>query len=147
MYKIEILRKADSEDGAAKPSEVRSATTQRKLRALLASARSAQNNINEIAGGLGSEIKTAVEKDFLHRKAFNVCKQADRMEPEKLRDFLDCLDHYLDISGLRDRASKVQPLDLRDPEENDDDEGDEPAKTRGRKKAKPFPNPKGEASE
>lgn len=119
------------------PSEVRKTITQQKLRSLLASAKAAQSNINEISGGLGSEIKEAVEKHHLHRKAFNVCKQANRMEPEKLAEFLDYLDHYLDISGLRDRAAKVQRLDMGEGEVEEDDDD----------KVHQFPRPTGAAAE
>lgn len=137
--------KAQTETGgAAKPSEVRSAITQAKLRSLLKSARVAQKDINQIAGDLGAEVKNAVDKDYLHRKAFSVCKTADRMEPEKLADFLDCLDHYLDISGLRDRASKVQRMDFGSGEDGEDDgEGEEAAGTN----VEPFPAPTSVAAE
>lgn len=107
---------------SVKPSEVRLAISESKLKALLGSTRRAQAEITEISGGMGSEIKTAVEKHHLHRKAFRVVAQADRMEPDKLRDFLDCLDHYLDISGLRDRAASAPAMNF---EQGDGEEGDE----------------------
>ena len=97
---------------AAKAADLRPITPQKKLRELLASHRAAKNDIDEIAGGLGSEIKTAVEKNHLHRKAFRVVLQADRMEPEKLADFLDNLDHYLEISGLRARAASAPKFEV-----------------------------------
>ncbi len=53
-------RKNGESDENVKPSEVRSAISQKKLRSLMASVRAAQSNITEIAGGLGAEIKDAV---------------------------------------------------------------------------------------
>ncbi len=120
--------KPPKEPKAAKPSEVSPSISQQKLKALLASKRRATNDISEISGGLGSEIKTAIEENHLHRKAFGVICQLDRMEPEKLADFLDCFDHYLDISGLSDRAEQVQRLGLDgnagDTEQEEGDEDD-----------------------
>lgn len=133
----------DSETEAVKPSEVRAAISQKKLRSLLATAKRTQNDISELAGGLGAEVKDAVENHYLHRKAFNVCKQADRMEAEKLADFLDSLDHYLDISGLRDRASKVQRMNFGVAEEAEDEGEDEG----GDRNVRAFPPPRGVAAE
>lgn len=104
---------------------------QRKLRELMASARSAHQDTREIAGTLGAEIKDAVENHHLHKKAFSVIRTADRMEPEKLVEFLDCLDLYLDLSGLRERAAKAPRLGLDDDQTN----------------VKPFPAPSSVAAE
>ena len=130
---------------AAKPSEVRPATPQKKLRQLLAAARSAQKDIDEIAGGMGEEIKTAVEKHHLHRKAFNVVKMADRMEPEKLADFLDNLEHYLEVSGLNERAASAPRLGMGD--EPNETAADELEQARAARRKKDFPQPEGEAAE
>jgi hypothetical protein len=111
---------------AATESDVRPAISQRKLRELMSSARKAQNNISEISGGLGSEIKLAVEKNHLHRKAFRIIVQADRMEPEKLADFFDCLDHYRDISGLNERAASAERLPMPEGEADEEEADAEP---------------------
>jgi hypothetical protein len=145
--KLAVVGSAEHEaTEAAAPSEVRKSISAPKLKSLLASARKATQNLTEISGSLGEEIKTAVDKHHLHRKAFSVIRQADRMEPEKLADFLDCLDHYLDISGLRDRAAQVQRMQFgpgggaSEPVGGDEDEdlgeGDGG-----------FPQPRGEAAE
>ncbi len=118
----------EQEPEQAKSSEVRRAISAKKLKSLLSSCRSAQQNINEISGGLGEEIKAAIEKNHLHRKAFNVVKMADRMEPEKLSEFMDHLDHYFEISGLNARAEQVERLAMGDVTQNgegDPDEDDE----------------------
>jgi hypothetical protein len=105
--------------------------TPNKLLSLMKSARSAQKDIQEIAGGLGSEIKTAVENHHLHRKAFSVVKAGDKMEPEKLAEFLAHLDFYLEASGLRKRAASAPRLEV----------------IEGGKNEKPFPQPHGQAAE
>lgn len=134
-----------------KPSELREVISEKKLRSLLASARSAQKDIDEIAGGIGSEIKQAVEKSHLHRKAFAVIKTLDRMEPEKLADFLDNFEHYLEISGLNERAKSVIGMDLTSGEETEDEDGGKPArKPRGKGKksnVEAFPLPQQQAAE
>jgi hypothetical protein len=130
---------------AAKPSETRHAISAKKLKDLLKDARAAQQDIDAIAGTLGESIKKAVEKNYLHRKAFNVVKSADRMEPAKLRDFLDCLDHYLDISGLRERAASAPSLPMGGDDQNEN-EADELEQARA-KRDKPFPQPHGQAAE
>jgi hypothetical protein len=102
--------------------------TPTKLLSLMKSARTAQKDIQEIAGSLGSEIKTAVENNHLHRKAFAVVKAGDKMEPEKLAEFLAHLDFYLEASGLRMRAASAPRLEVED-------------------NVKPFPQPHGIAAE
>lgn len=124
--------------------KARAVTGQKKLRSLLNTARSVKKDISELAGGYGTEIKDAVENHHLHRKAFNVCRSADGMEPGKLAEFLDCLDHYLDISGLRARADKVIRMDFEaDGEDADDGENAEPQESTVRA----FPAPRGVAAE
>jgi hypothetical protein len=129
-----------------KSTEIHPQISQKRLRSLLATNRKVQNDITEIAGGLGSEIKEAVETHHLHRKAFNVVKMCDRMEPEKLADFLDHLEHYLEISGMNERAASAPQLSVvagTDHEEGEDGEPEEPAGRRGRG----FPPPSGVAAE
>ena len=128
--------KAEEQGGeskAAKPSEVRPAITERKLKDLMRAARSANKDTAEINGVLGKKISSAVENDHLHRKAFNVIKMLDRMEPEKLADFLDCFDHYLDISGIEERAKSAPGFNM------DPGEGEDEGEDRGN--VKPFPKP------
>lgn len=94
----------------AKSSEVRVAISQKKLRALMSSARSATKDVSEKTGWIREKIGHAVENDHLHPKVFSLIRTLDRMEPEKLADYLDCLEHYLDISGLNQRAAQVTRL-------------------------------------
>ncbi len=98
----------------AEPSETSEQIGERKLRQLIKDARTAYKDVREIAGSFGAKVASAVEHDHLHRKAFSVCKTADRMEPEKLAEFLDALDYYLDASGLRERATSAPRMPMGD---------------------------------
>lgn len=90
-----------------------------KLKRLMADARSAYKDSREIAGELGQKIANAVEHDNLHKKAFAFVRMADRMEPEKLADFLDAVDYYRDVSGINERAAKVLRMNLDDDGQDD----------------------------
>lgn len=96
--------------------------SKKKLNQLLASARSTKNDIAEIAGTFGQEIKDAVEGNHLHRKAFSTTKMLDRMEPEKLAEFFYHFDRYIDLAGLRDRAATAPALGLPDGDGEDAEE-------------------------
>jgi hypothetical protein len=98
----------------ATPSEVSEQISERKLKQLIKDARTAYKDTRAIAGDFGQKIASAVEHDHLHRKAFSVAKTADRMEPEKLAEFLDALDYYLDASGLRERAASAPRMEMGD---------------------------------
>lgn len=127
------------------------ATSGKKLKSLLASARSTQSDITELAGTLGEEIKTAIENNHLHRKAFNIVKGLDRMEPEKLRECWEHLEHYMEAAGLNERIASAPRLTMGeggdDPTELEADEAeqDKAAKRKGNVRA--FPQPTGEAAE
>lgn len=133
-----------------KPSEVRQQIGARKLRELLATARSTHQDVREIAGSFGAEVKNAAEHDHLHKKAFGITRSLDRLEPEKLAEALDALDYYLDAGGLRARAAKVQRLPLGEGAAGTEDEQREmplaPANASGGNVA-PFPRPAGQSSE
>lgn len=112
---------------AVKPSEVIPQTSPKKLKALLKTAEHTKTNMQELAGELGQQIKDAVEKDHLHRKAFSVLRTMDRMTPEKLADFWDTLQYYVDVSGIGERA-KSAPRMAFDAEGNGEDDEAEGAK-------------------
>lgn len=114
----------------ARKDGARPAISKSKLLSLISSSRSAKNDVAEISGGLGSEIKEAVEKNHLNRKVFRQIVALDRMEPEKLKRWLEDFEHYLDISGLQARADSAPDLALGE-EDN----------------VKPFPAPTSVAAE
>lgn len=64
------------------------------------------------AGGAGELIADASEHHHLHKKAFAVFRQLNRMSPEKLADFLDHFDYYRDIGGLDEVAASAPRFDV-----------------------------------
>lgn len=137
-----MARAAKKDDGgAAKPSEVRKAISQKKLRSLMASARSTKKDVDEIVGGHRSELADAVEKHHLHKGVFAVIKRLDRMEPEKLAEWRDVFDHYWDISGLDDRASSAPAMQFEEVDDINNPGG------KDAKNVKAFPAPRAEAAE
>lgn len=133
------------ETEAAKPSAVRKVITQARLRSLMSKARSAEKDMGEINGGLREEIAQAVEKHGLHKKVFSTIRALDKMEPEKLREWLDTFEHYLDISGLEKRAESVQPMEFG--EEGETAEEDAGAEQGHRRTVRAFPSPGSVAAE
>jgi hypothetical protein len=95
-----------------KATEVKKMISVKKLVSLLADARKSYKEQRSISGELGAMIKDAAEHHALHRGVFGTITKLDRMEPEKLRDWLDNFDYQLEASGLLKRAEAVQPLDL-----------------------------------
>ena len=122
---------ATASETVASSSEVRAAISAPKLKSLLKAKRGAKTDTGEINGRVVQMIAEAVEKHHLHRKAFGAIVHLDRMEPEKIRDYLDCFEHYLDISGIGKRAESVERLPLGDANEtggnDDEDDASEPA--------------------
>lgn len=106
-----------------KSSEVKKVISGSKLKNLMAAKRSAKKDTAEIAGQVGQMIRDACENNHLHRKAFGTICQLDAMEPEKVRDFLDHFEYYLDVSGIKKKAEAAPRLPMGDgPGE---DEGEE----------------------
>jgi hypothetical protein len=144
--------KAAPKQEPVKSSEVTQQISARKLCSLLATARSTYKDVREIAGAFGAEVKNAAEHEHLNKKAFSMVKTLDRMEPEKLADTLDSLDYYLDVSGLRKRASQVQRLpmgggDEAAEEEHDTEPAREGAKAGNGHADKPMPAPVGASAD
>jgi hypothetical protein len=85
-----------------------------KLKGLLASSRATKQNITEMSGALGHEIKEACENYGLHRAAYQETCKRDRMEPEKLAEYLQHVDRYSRLVGLDARAASAPSFDLED---------------------------------
>jgi hypothetical protein len=83
-----------------------------KLKSILSSTQKAKEDIAEITGPLGEEIKSAIEKHHLHRKAFNAIKSIYNAPPEKLREFKDHFDYYWEASGLEKKANSAPRLPM-----------------------------------
>lgn len=154
MFKIEVLRKAEAEDGGETTEKARKVPSSAKLKSLLASGRKMQESVDDLTTEHGTEVREAVKKHGLDKKVFGWIKQMDRMEPEKLKLTLENLALYVDSSGLQARADKATAnLALAEggEEEEEGKEGEEQTGRRprgGRGRAgKPFPPPGGEAQD
>lgn len=121
---------------AVKPSEVLTMIPAGPLNSILALDKRTKNQQSELAGELGQKIAAACERYGTNRKALGVVRQCNRMEPEKLADFLDHLDYLLDISGLEKRAADVQRLPLNEPDA-EQGEGASPAEGADGKVSRP----------
>ena len=104
------MAKRKEEAEQAKPSEAEPQIGQKKLRSLLKAATDADKDQREIAGGINGRIADAVENDHLHKKAFSEIRKRARMTPEKLADYVDTLELYMDMSGLTERAKSAPRL-------------------------------------
>jgi hypothetical protein len=110
------------ETEAVTGSEVTKMITKSALASILALDKRTKAQQSELAGELGNKIAHAVETYGTNRKALGMIRQLNRMEPEKLADFLDHFDYMLDVSGLEKRAESVQRLPLAEGK----DEAEEP---------------------
>jgi hypothetical protein len=87
--------------------ETRKMIPGKKLKELLATMRKGKSAQTRIAGEVGSEIKTAIERYGCNRKVLRLLHQLDGMENEDIADFLDELKYYLDVSGIEKRAESA----------------------------------------
>lgn len=117
--------KKETSTDPVKPSEVLKMIPAGALDTILKLDKRTKNSQSELAGELGSAIAKACERYGTNRKALGIVRMLNRMEIEKVADFLDHLDYLLDVSGIEERASKVQKLPL-EPKNEDDGEGDAP---------------------
>lgn len=83
-----------------------------KFKSLLKKVEAHYKDGQAAAGGAGELISNASEYHHLHKKAFSVFRQLNRMSPEKLADFLDHFDYYRDIGGLDEIAASAPRFDV-----------------------------------
>lgn len=105
-----------------KGSEVTGMITKSVLGNILTLDKRTKRQQSELAGEIGSAVAKAVERFGTNRKALGIIRTLNRMEPEKLADFLDHFDYMLDISGLEDRAATVQRLPVGEAAEESEEE-------------------------
>lgn len=74
------------------------------LKTCLTRASKIDSDLSESRGELGSFIKEAEEKHNIHRKAFKLIRQLDRMDQTKLAEFIRHFDHYRKVVKLDDKA-------------------------------------------
>lgn len=99
--------------------------TKSVLNDILVTDKRVKKNQGELAGELGSKIASAVERFGTNRKALGIIRTLNRMEPEKIADFLDHFDYMLDISGIEERAAAVQRLPVGEAADDGEDAGAE----------------------
>lgn len=111
---------------------VRQLISENNLKTLLRRVESYKKQTDTTVGQLREEIANAVETKHLHKGAFAFIRKCRNMTPEKLSEFLDHVDHYLEVSGENDRADSVGRLPLNDgPGEDDDGDPDEGENVQG----------------
>ena len=109
---------------SVKPSEVLTMIPAGPLNSILALDKRTKTQQSELAGELGQKISAACERYGTNRKALGMIRTLNRMEPEKVADFLDHFDYLLDVSGIEKRAEAVQRLPLAEPEKDKPEAGD-----------------------
>lgn len=82
-----------------------------KLQELLKECRAAQNDIDTARGEMGNSIAQATEEYHLNKKAFALIRKLDKMEPEKLRSFMDDFEAYFVMAGLLKRRESAPRFD------------------------------------
>jgi len=97
---------------------------------LVKAVENAEADKNEAVGSIGSLVANAIEKKHLHKKAFSIYRGLKRLSDAHLALTLSHLDHYREIGGLDERASRQMELGLQpgegEPEvEVEADDGDE----------------------
>lgn len=120
---VEAAAPAPAPTQAAKPSEVRRVIDQASAMRLLKICRSKQSEANSLTGELREEIANAVAKKGLHKKAFSVIRQMDKMEPPQLADYIESLYHLIDVCGMAERANSAPSFTAS--MEQDDDDGEQ----------------------
>lgn len=97
-------------------------TAQATLLALLKTAKRVGEKMSGLSGELGAAVANAVEHKNLHRKAFSIIKQLDRMPPEKLAEFKAHFDHYWDKAGLEERVKDAPRMEMGEKVGGEDEE-------------------------
>jgi hypothetical protein len=86
----------------------------KKFKELLNKLDQAEDDMEELRGGMGGAITAVTEKYHLDKQILGWIRKLRRMSPEKLADKLAHFEYLLDISGLSDRAKSAQRLGLGD---------------------------------
>jgi hypothetical protein len=92
---------------------------------LVKAVENAEADKNEAVGSIGSLVANAIEKKHLHKKAFSIYRGLKRLSDAHLALTLSHLDHYREIGGLDERASRQMELGLQ-PGEGEPEDGSEP---------------------
>lgn len=74
------------------------------FKTLVSRANALEADMTSSRGELGAFVKDAEDKHNLHRKAFKLTRQLERMDDTKLAEFLRHFDHYRNLLKLDDKA-------------------------------------------
>ena len=84
----------------------------KKLKTLANSWESTRDEVSELSGDLGSQIRLAIKEEGLHRRAFRAVMAERKMEAEKLAEFYEALDFYREVLGLVERAASAPKFEV-----------------------------------
>lgn len=91
------MAKDDEYEGETE--EVEKLPSPEEISKLLKDHSLAAADMDEARGKIGAMIKNAEETRNVHRKAFKILTQVEKMDASKRSEFLLHLDHYLKIRG------------------------------------------------
>lgn len=112
-------KKVESEQESG-DSIVRELISKPKLKSLMNTVQKAKIDIAEINGATGQEVREAIEKKHLHRRAFNACKPLMKLTAEHLAEFKDHFDYYWEALGLEAKAAGAPRLPMGEADEGED---------------------------
>jgi hypothetical protein len=75
------------------------------LRDLLERLRRQQSRRTDAVSAIGSMVTDAIERQSLHRRAFKIFCQLDKLTDAELKSTLTHLTHYIDVTGMKARAN------------------------------------------
>lgn len=98
--------------------------SQNDLRNLLKQCAGLKDDLDETTGILREKIAYAVDKKNLNKKAFGELRKLNKMEAEKLADYWDTLQAYMEMAGLMERMESVSRLPLGDGKKGGEEEAE-----------------------
>jgi hypothetical protein len=114
------------ESRQAKPSEVRQVISEKEMEDFLRACRTTKEDMDELRGAIGGKTNAIVEKYGHTKWALGVCRNLDRLSPEKLAIELDDLEHLLEVAGLNERAKSAPSMDFAKGEDAGEEDGKMP---------------------
>lgn len=101
--------------------------SQNNLRNLLKQCAGLKEDLDYTTGILREKIAYAVDKQNLNKRAFAELRKLNKMEAERLADYWDTLQAYMEMAGLMERMESVARLPLEDGKKTEDGDPNEPA--------------------
>ncbi len=86
-----------------KPSEVMKMPSGRVLKSLISSGAKADEQIAEIRGGYGAEVKKGTENQNVHKGALAWLRKLSKMSTSRAAEQLLHFEHGLEVIGLREK--------------------------------------------